>query len=262
MRTLMTFLIGLVILASCNQSKNTTETGQEVDTLSTTEPDFFEMRTYYCNPGKLEALLSRFRNHTTALFEKHGMTNVAYWVPQDNQENKLVYLMAYESKAHRDKCWEGFMNDPDWNAVWAESKKDGALVDSIVSRFYHYTFYSPKLKAEDNGPRIFSHRTYYTNQGKLPALHDRFADHTMEIFENNGMTNVAYFQLDTIHDQSDEVLTYFISFPDTTARAKAWEAFGNDPAWQKAYQASISDGGLVKSITDETLIAVDFSPLK
>ena len=36
----------------------------------------FEMRTYYANEGKLDALKARFRDHTVALFKKHGMTNV------------------------------------------------------------------------------------------------------------------------------------------------------------------------------------------
>src|SRR5688572_29712495 len=46
-------------------------------------PAFYELRTYYANPGKLEALNARFRDHTLRLFEKAGMTNVAYWTKQD-----------------------------------------------------------------------------------------------------------------------------------------------------------------------------------
>jgi hypothetical protein len=43
----------------------------------------FEIRTYTTEPGKLDALNSRFREHTTKLFEKHGMTNIGYWTPVD-----------------------------------------------------------------------------------------------------------------------------------------------------------------------------------
>ena len=50
----------------------------------------YELRTYYAAPGKLDALNARFRDHTWKLFEKHGMTNVGYWTPADNAENKLV----------------------------------------------------------------------------------------------------------------------------------------------------------------------------
>ena len=43
------------------------------------EPEvFYELRTYTANPGKLEALEERFRTHTMALFEKHGIQNIQY----------------------------------------------------------------------------------------------------------------------------------------------------------------------------------------
>ena len=43
----------------------------------------FELRTYTAPEGKLNELQARFRNHTTRLCQKHGITNVGYWVPQD-----------------------------------------------------------------------------------------------------------------------------------------------------------------------------------
>src|SRR5262245_47470918 len=78
------------------------------------EPDtrVFEMRTYYASAGKLDALLARFRDHTTRLFEKHGMTNVGYWVPIDNPDNKLIYILAFPSAESRQKSWKAFMADP------------------------------------------------------------------------------------------------------------------------------------------------------
>ena len=73
----------------------------------------FEIRTYYANEGKLDALLARFRDHTVALFKKHGMTNVGYWVPSDNKENKLVYMLAFPSREARNKAFKAFSADPD-----------------------------------------------------------------------------------------------------------------------------------------------------
>jgi len=52
----------------------------------------YEMRTYYAPEGRLDDLHARFRNHTVKLFEKHGITNIGYWTPIDNKENKLVYI--------------------------------------------------------------------------------------------------------------------------------------------------------------------------
>src|ERR1041384_2588218 len=60
----------------------------------------FEIRTYHTLPGRLEALQTRFRNHTLKIFEKHGMTNVGYWVPQDSpaKENTLIYVISHASR--------------------------------------------------------------------------------------------------------------------------------------------------------------------
>ena len=74
------------------------------------------MRIYYAAPGKLDALNTRFRDHTCKLFEKHGMVNIGYWLPMTNTENKLVYLLAYPSREAREKSWKEFMADPDWQS--------------------------------------------------------------------------------------------------------------------------------------------------
>jgi NIPSNAP len=107
----------------------------------------FEMRTYYANPGKLEALHARFRNHTTKLFEKHGMTNVGYWVPIDGQTgaatgNTLVYILSYPSMEARKKAWDAFQNDPEWKSVKDASEKDGKLVEKVDAGFLSPTDYS------------------------------------------------------------------------------------------------------------------------
>src|SRR5438093_9539429 len=77
----------------------------------------YEMRTYYAAPGKVEELHARFRNHTCKLFEKHGMVNLGYWVPLDNPENRLIYILAYPGREAREKSWHDFMADPDWQAA-------------------------------------------------------------------------------------------------------------------------------------------------
>jgi len=106
----------------------------------------FEMRTYVANPGKFEALQSRFRDHTCAIFKKHGMENVGYWVPQDEKDGKggtLVYLIAFPSRDAAQKSWAAFRADPEWQKVAAESEKDGKLVKEVKSVFLDPTDYSP-----------------------------------------------------------------------------------------------------------------------
>jgi len=48
----------------------------------------FELRTYTVREGSsIDLLHSRFRDHTTALFKKHGMTVVGFWQPVAKQCN-------------------------------------------------------------------------------------------------------------------------------------------------------------------------------
>jgi hypothetical protein len=259
MKSLFTLILVLAITA-CGSGNNQSTVSSVAS--QTTEPVFFELRTYYCNPGKLDDLLTRFNDNTMKLFEKHGMVNMAYWLPMDNQDNKLVYLLGYQSHEQRDKAWSDFSNDPEWKRVSEASQVNGAIVDSVASWFLTYTDYSPRLKPEDLSSRIFSHRTYYTNEGKLEDLNSRFRDHTIEIFENNGMTNIAYFNLESSQPEAKNVLTYFISFPDTAARTASWKSFLEDATWKSVYEASIINGKLVDSITDDILVPTAFSPLK
>lgn len=264
MKYLFLFLTLSIGFLSCssNSATDASEAKNNSNERQAYEPSFFELRTYYANEGKLEDLLKRFEDHTMKLFEKHGMTNIAYWLPMDNKENKLVYLMGYQNKVQRDQAWDQFISDPEWTRVWEASRVNGTLVDSINNTFFTYTAYSPKLALEDASPRIFSMRTYYTFPGKLGALHQRFQNHTMEIFENNGMENIAYFNRSQEDPLAENVLTYFISFPDTTARKASWQSFSADPAWKSAYANSIEDGKIVDSLTAELLVPTAFSPLK
>jgi hypothetical protein len=106
----------------------------------------FEMRTYYAAPGKLEALNARFRDHTCALFKKHGMENIGYWIPADKDkgaENTLVYLIAHKSREEAKKSWAAFIADPVWKKAQQESEVNGKLVEKIESVFLSATDYSP-----------------------------------------------------------------------------------------------------------------------
>ena len=105
----------------------------------------FELRTYTCNEGKLPDLLTRFRDHTMKIFEKHGMTNIAYWVPQDTPEslNTLIYVLAHPSREAAKKNWAAFVADPEWQKVQKESEANGKIVNKVVSVFMDPADFSP-----------------------------------------------------------------------------------------------------------------------
>jgi hypothetical protein len=111
------------------------------------EDRVFEMRTYYTLEGKLPDLLARFKNHTVKLFEKHGMTNIGYWVPQDEPKSKntLVYILAYPSRDAAKKAWDAFRVDPEWIKARDASEAKGKIVERVESAFLSPTDFS-KIK--------------------------------------------------------------------------------------------------------------------
>lgn len=228
----------------------------------------YEMRVYYAAPGKLDALNARFRDHTTKLFEKHGLTNVGYFVPVgENKDNKLVYWVSAPSKEARDKSFKAFAADPDWQKAAKESEKDGKLVAKIESVFMTATPYSPQLKVEKGKEdRVFELRTYTATKGNLGNLNDRFQNHTMKLFEKHGMTNVVYWNVLKGQKGDDTQLVYLLAHKGPEAAKKSFDAFRADPDWVAARKASEEKGG--GSLTEkdgvksEFLKPTDYSPLK
>jgi NIPSNAP len=104
----------------------------------------FEIRTYTTEKDKLPNLLARFRDHTTKLFEKHGMTNIGYWVPSDGERsnNTLIYVLAHESRAAADKSWQAFRTDPDWIKARDASEASGKIVSKVESIYANPTDFS------------------------------------------------------------------------------------------------------------------------
>lgn len=114
-------------------------------------PRVFELRTYTTTPNNLDRLLKRFREHTVALFTKHGMTHFGYWTPMKDQagaENTLVYILAHKSREAAEASFKAFRTDPDWIAAKDASEKEGGgsltvEPDGVKSVFMQATDYSP-----------------------------------------------------------------------------------------------------------------------
>ena len=161
------------------------------------EPDgrIYELRIYTANPGKLDALNARFRDHTCKLFEKHGMANIGYWVPLDNPDNKLIYIIAHANRPTAEKSWKEFISDPDWQKAQKASEIDGKLVSKIDSKLMSATDYSPPIKAPTGGEHLYELRTYTTEPGRMDAANARFRDHTIKLFDKHGTSNVGYWSL-------------------------------------------------------------------
>ena len=105
----------------------------------------YELRTYTCNEGKLEALKARFRDHTIAIFKRHNMESIGYWVPQDaaRSSNTLIYIIAHASREAATKNWADFNADPEWQKVRKDSEAAGPIVQKTESVFMSPADFSP-----------------------------------------------------------------------------------------------------------------------
>jgi len=227
----------------------------------------YEMRVYYAAEGKLEALQARFREHTVALFEKHGMTNLGYWTPIENPERKLIYVLGFPDRAARDASFKAFGADPAWQAAAKKTEANGRLVDKIESQFLEAVDFSPAIApTAAEKPRVFELRTYTTSEGNRDRLLARFRNHTVALFSKHGMGHFAYWIPQPGQPTSDNTLVYLLMHASRDAAAASFKGFRADPDWIAARAASEKEAGGSLTVEDgvksEFLVPTDYSPTK
>ena len=133
MKTTVSFICGVAVMLGLNALSG-----------SNPQHHVYELRMYHVNEGKTEALQARFRDHTDAIFKRHNMRSVGYWVPEDapSSQNLFVYILEHPNRAEAEKNWAEFQADPEWQKVKAESEKSGKLVDHIDRYFMDPTNFS------------------------------------------------------------------------------------------------------------------------
>jgi hypothetical protein len=222
----------------------------------------YELRVYYTLPGRMDALIQRFTNHTTTLFEKHGMTNVGYWIATA-EPNKLLYILSFPNREARDASWKAFVNDPEWQKVAKESELDGKILEKIESTFMTLTDFSDKVKKKNikSLPRVFELRTYTMLPGRLPNILARFRDHTTKLFEKHGMTNLPYW-ITQEKDGTQARLIYILAHQSEEAGKASFKAFVEDPAWIKVKEDSEKDGKIVEKLESVYMKPLRFSKIQ
>ncbi len=232
--------------------------------LGAAEPQpVYELRIYTTHPGKMPALLARFREHTCAIFARLGMENVGYWLPLDTSEsNRLYYVLKHASREAAKASWETFNADPEWIAARNASEAAGPIVAKVESTFMTITDFSPAPPAL-TGAHVFELRIYQTNAGKLVALDARFRDHTMTLFARHGLTNVIYWHPTDADKGAGKTLIYLLAHPSRDTAKKSWDAFHADPEWIAARTESEKNGPLLDGTPRSIFLApTDFSPMK
>jgi hypothetical protein len=103
----------------------------------------YEYRAYTCLPGRLPALLDRFRTTTLGLWEKHGIRTAGFWTVEVGENNQVLhYLLAWESLTEREEKWPRFVADPDWISARVASETPDKIVASIRNEFWRPTDFS------------------------------------------------------------------------------------------------------------------------
>jgi len=221
---------------------------------------YFEVRKYYANEGKLQDLLNRFENHTMKLFKKAGMENIAYFVPAENADNSMTYILGYPDEKSRDRMWAEFGNDPTWKKAKADSEVNGGLVKSVDQTFM---VLAPGLNSNPIplSSGVIQMRTYFMLNGKVPNIQARFRDHTQDLFEKQGLRNYPYW-MTVEKEDSQPKLVYLLGAKDQGSFDSGFAAFVKDPEWLKARDASESSGKIVEKIDAVMFKTLPYSPLK
>jgi len=113
--------------------------------------------------------------------------------------------------------------------------------------------------------KLYELRFYTTHPGKLPDLHARFRDHTMQLFEKHGMENIIYWTVSegTKEDGDDKanMLVYVIAHKDEAAKDASWKAFIADPEWKAVAAKSEQHGKILAKRPRSILMTeTEFSP--
>jgi hypothetical protein len=103
----------------------------------------YELRVYYCAPGRLPDLNKRFENITLKIWEKHGIRQVGFWTTVIGESNNvLYYMLEWKDLAERERIWNGFATDPEWLKARAETEKNGPLLTHLTNSILAPTSYS------------------------------------------------------------------------------------------------------------------------
>jgi hypothetical protein len=127
---------GKIVQSVTSVFMNASDILKRIQTTSSGQDHVYELRTYTCFPDRLPNLITRFKDHTVKLFERHGMENIFYFTSIEKEgQSKLVYLLAHKSEEAATKSWAAFRSDPEWLAARDASEKDGKIVEKVESVF-------------------------------------------------------------------------------------------------------------------------------
>jgi hypothetical protein len=91
----------------------------------------YELRIYHVVPGRMQAILDRFRDDTISIFAKHNMKVTEFWVDADESKNDLYYILEHQDMASRERNFQEFLEDREWLELKERTEQNGPLYESI-----------------------------------------------------------------------------------------------------------------------------------
>jgi hypothetical protein len=94
---------------------------------------------------------------------------------------------------------------------------------------------------------LYELREYTVVPGKLPALIKRFTDHTLRLFEKNGI-DVVFISHTEFGENSIGEVVYVVRWQSYQQLEEAWSRFLADPEWVQVKKDSERDGPLNSAV--------------
>jgi hypothetical protein len=228
----------------------------------------YELRRYDVAPTKLPALLDRFGSFTVHKWKEYGFRLIGFWQPIFGEKsNQLVYIWGWESfeeRAQKNAAWRA---DPERAKKWAETEKDGPLVNRVHNQLMEPTAYSQMDKgvaygppASGRKPYIFELREYQAMPQKIQNITDRFGGFTCDAFTKHGFRQVGYWR--NVMGANDHQLIYLLAWESLDERMAKFDGFAKDPERARVFGESEKNGPIVAQVTTTVLRPTAFSPMQ
>lgn len=103
-------------------------------------------------------------------------------------------------------------------------------------------------------------RIFHCVAGRLPALLQRFEDHTLRLFEKHGIKQIGFWTV-AIGDSNND-LFLLLQWESLAERENKFGAFVKDAEWLEVKRKSEEDGPVEASITNMILLPTTFSVIR
>jgi hypothetical protein len=107
---------------------------------------------------------------------------------------------------------------------------------------------------------LYELRTYHAIPGRLPDLHKRFAEITLDYFKKHGITVVGFWT-NELGGASDQLI-YMLAWRSLADREQKWAAFVGDQERLARFAETERSGPLVARLTAQILRPTAYSPMQ